>query len=267
VIVNHDDNEDAQFEALLERSSLGAPAARQLRERIPLAEAEAIIRLSAPSPTSIGSQEEFFTRYWPRLLCVLIIQASDSGLAEDAASDAFMAAWNHWDTLQTCERPDSWLFKVAIRRLRRLEAKARKLSALNDDLASGEAELQDAAAGSEWVERNLDLVAALRVLPRRQAEIVALSLLQGYTPKETSEILGIAVGTVKSQLSQARNRLRVLLQVDQGPPDVQVDQGPQDAMRENPTVTPEDALRAAASSIGQMPEAEIQHKFAQLQAV
>jgi RNA polymerase sigma-70 factor (ECF subfamily) len=259
VTVNHDDrNEDAQFEALLERSSLGAPGARQLRERIPLAEAEAIIRLSAPSPTSIGSQGEFFTRYWPRLLRVLISQASDSSLAEDAASEAFMAAWNHWDELQTYERPDSWLFKVAIRQLRRLEAKERKLSALNDDLASGAADLQDAAATHEWVERNLDLVAALRVLPRRQAEVIALSLLQDYTPKETAKILGISVATVRTHLSQARKQLLVLLQVNQGPPD---------ATREDPTVTPEYAMRVAASTIDQMPEAEIQHKFAQLQAV
>lgn len=257
--VNHDDrNEDAQFEALLERSSLGAPGARQLRERIPLAEAEAIIRLSAPSPTSIGSQEEFFMRYWPRLLSFLISQASDSSLAEDVASETFVAALDHWDTLLTYERPDSWLFKVAIRKLRRLEAKARERSVLNDDLASNETDLRDATATSEWVERNLDLVAALRGLPRRQAEAVALSYLQGYTLRETAEILGISAAAVRICLSRAREKLRILLEVDQGS---------SDAMRENPTVTPEDALRAASRTIGRMPEADIQRKFAQLQAL
>lgn len=257
--VNHDDrNEDAQFEALLERSSLGAPGARQLRERIPMAEAEAIIRQSAPSPTSMGSQEEFFTHYWPRLLSFLISQASDSSLAEDVASETFVAALDHWDTLLTYERPDSWLFKVALRKLHRLEAKARERSVLNDDLASNETDLRDAAATSEWAQLNLNLVAALRGLPRRQAEVVALNLLQGYTLRETAEILGISAARVRICLSQARARLRVLLQVDQGPAD---------AMREKPTVTLEDVLRAAALTIGRMPEADIQRKFAQLQAV
>jgi RNA polymerase sigma factor (sigma-70 family) len=256
VTVNHDDrNEDAQFEALLERSSLGAPGARQLRERIPLGEAETIIRLSAPPPTSMGSPEEFFMRYWPRLSRFLISQASDSSLAEDVASEAFIAALENWDMLLRYERPDSWLFKVAIRKLRRLEAKARERSGPNGDLFSNEADLRDAAVMDEWMADHLTLTAAVRTLPRRQAEVIACGLV-GYTARETAEILGISVAAVKTYLIEARKRLLVLLQVDPGP---------SDAMRTNPTVTPEDALRAAARTISRMPEADIQRKFAQLQ--
>jgi DNA-binding CsgD family transcriptional regulator len=98
--------------------------------------------------------------------------------------------------LLTYERPDSWLFKVAIRKLHRLEAKARERFVLNGDLSSNEANL-----------------------PRRQSEVAALKWLEGCTLKETAEILGISVAAVKMYLIEARKSLLVLLQVDQGPPD------------------------------------------------
>jgi RNA polymerase sigma-70 factor, ECF subfamily len=153
------------------------------------------------------SAETFFQYYWPRLLRFLISQASDSGLAEDVAADAFAAALDNWDKLLTYQRPDSWLFKVAIRRLRQLEGRARTLCFLDEDLASSEGDLRLAAAADEWVEDHLDIVAAMRFLPRRQSEVIALHWLADYTVRETAQILGVAEGTVKQHMSRALGNL------------------------------------------------------------
>ena len=160
---------------------------------------------------STESFEVFFKTYWPRLVRVLISLASDSSMAEDVMSETFMAAWDKWDKVLTYDRPDSWLYKVATRRLRRLEAQARARGSLAEDPASIEADLRRAATTDEWVASNLDLVAALRLLPRRQAEVVAWRLLEECTVKETAEILGVSEGTVKTQLHRARGKLQVLL--------------------------------------------------------
>jgi RNA polymerase sigma-70 factor (ECF subfamily) len=160
----------------------------------------------------MASPEQFFQHYWPRLLRFLISQAADSSLAEDAAADAFTTALDHWAELLTYERPDSWLFKVAIRKLRRMEVQARARSALAEDLSSSEADLWLAAASDMWVEDHLDLVAAIRTLPRRQAEVIALKWLADFTVNETAQILGVTEGTVKTQLSRAIHKLRVLLE-------------------------------------------------------
>jgi RNA polymerase sigma-70 factor (ECF subfamily) len=166
---------------------------------------------AAQARLCMESPEAFFRNYWPRLLNFLISQASDSELAEEAAADAFTAALDNWDKLLLCRRPDSWLFKVGIRRLRRLEEQARARSCLNEDLASYQADLQATSETNEWVADNLDLITALRCLPRRQSEAIALKWLGDYTIKETSQLLGVTEGTVKKQLNRAIEKLRVLL--------------------------------------------------------
>jgi RNA polymerase sigma-70 factor, ECF subfamily len=159
----------------------------------------------------MGSPEEFFECYWPRLIRFLISQTCESDVAEEVAADAFMAAWDRWDSLLTYERPDSWLFKVATRKLRRLEAQARAQSCLHEDLQSSIADLRNAAAADKWVEEHLDLVAALRCLPRRQSEAIALKWLGDYTLKETAEILSVTEETAKEQVTRAIGKLQVLL--------------------------------------------------------
>ncbi len=160
---------------------------------------------------STGSFEVFFKTYQPRLVRVLISLASDSSMAEDVVSETFMKAWDKWDKVFMYDRPDSWLYKVATRRLRRLEAQARARGSLAEDPASLQADLGRAAATDEWVVSNLHLVAALRLLPRRQAEVVAWRLLVDCTVKETAGILGVTEGTVKTQLNRALGKLQVLL--------------------------------------------------------
>jgi RNA polymerase sigma-70 factor (ECF subfamily) len=158
----------------------------------------------------MDSQEAFFGLYWPRLVRFLLTQASNSSLAEDVAGDTFLKAWVSWDTLLRYERPDSWLFKVAIRQLRREEAHARLTGSLAEDPIALMADIQQAAVMDEWVADHLSLTAAVRTLPRRQAEVIACALVS-CTTSETAEILGMAEATVRSHLCLALGKLRVLL--------------------------------------------------------
>jgi RNA polymerase sigma factor (sigma-70 family) len=197
----------------------------------PFAEAEAIPR-PVFAKTSMQSQEVFFSHWWPRLLRFLISQASNPSVAEDVASDTFMYALERWDLVVTLERPDSWLFKVAVRRLRRQEALACTQSSLTDNLARTEGDLRTVPSPNEWVADHLDLIAALRRLPRRQSEVVALRWLQEFTMEETAECLGISVDTVRRELSRARKELVLLLQSDAvGPVIVQANVEPSDTVR------------------------------------
>lgn len=61
------------------------------------------------------------------------------------------------------------------------------------------------------VEARLDLVAALRTLPRRQREVVALRFLADRSEAETAATLGCSVGTVKSSASRGIASLRAAL--------------------------------------------------------
>ncbi|HEY6147318.1 MAG TPA: RNA polymerase sigma factor [Thermoanaerobaculia bacterium] len=60
------------------------------------------------------------------------------------------------------------------------------------------------------VER-VDLERAVRALPDGYRDVVVLHDVQGYTHQEIASLLGIDVGTSKSQLSRGRRRLREAL--------------------------------------------------------
>jgi RNA polymerase sigma-70 factor (ECF subfamily) len=142
----------------------------------------------------------------------LIAQASDTRWAEDIAQDTMLAARENWERLLTYERPDAWLYKVAIRSLRRLEARAREHCLLPEDNGPGTGDLVAAALMDDWVAAHLDLVAALRSLPRRQGEVAVLHGLAGYTFAESAQILGIGEPTAKEHFRRARDRLAELLE-------------------------------------------------------
>ena len=58
------------------------------------------------------------------------------------------------------------------------------------------------------VELRWDLQEALRALPRRQREVVALRFLADFSEQATADALSIRVGTVKSHASRGPSRLR-----------------------------------------------------------
>jgi RNA polymerase sigma-70 factor, ECF subfamily len=154
------------------------------------------------------SFDTFFTTYWPRLVRFLISQASNSRFAEDVASQAMIAAADRWDDLLIYERPDCWLFTVALRMLRRYEARARRDGWLCEDAETYDDDLRGAGLRDGFVEDHIDLLAAVRSLPRRQCEVISLHYLCDCTIAETARILGMPVGTVKAHLNSGLGALR-----------------------------------------------------------
>jgi len=77
---------------------------------------------------------------------------------------------------------------------------------------SGSIDLIDLHAPDPQVEARLDLQQALRSLPRRQREVVALRYLGDFSEKDTAAALGLDVGTVKSHASRGLKSLRAIVE-------------------------------------------------------
>lgn len=156
---------------------------------------------------SLVSFDLFYRQHLPVLTRYLISQAGDSDWAVQIAQDAMQAACDTWDDLLTCDRPDAWLFTVATRMLRRLEARARERCQLPEGRETA-GDLAVAALADSWVCEHLELIAALRGLPRRQAEVIGLHFLAGYQVAEAAGILGIGEGTAKTHFRRGLASLR-----------------------------------------------------------
>lgn len=148
--------------------------------------------------------EDLYRRQFAPLVRGLAVAYGDAEAAADAVQEAFLAADRRWSTVGDYENPTRWIRRVAVNRLRngvrnrrrRSEILASVRHAPPDDLS---AEL-------------LDLHAAVGGLPEKMRLTVCLHYLAGCSIDEVAETLGVAAGTVKSNLYDARRRLRLELE-------------------------------------------------------
>lgn len=131
----------------------------------------------------------------------------DEAAAEDAASEALVRAGLRWRRIGG--RAGPWVVRVAtnlaIDHTRR-RARERR--------ADPEAATGTGAAGVEAVPAQVDLHRALRALPRRQRQVVALRYFGDLSEREIAAELGMAPGSVKSHASRGLAALRARLSDD-----------------------------------------------------
>jgi RNA polymerase sigma-70 factor (ECF subfamily) len=143
--------------------------------------------------------------------------------AEDVVSLTFLEAWRLRASLRPDgESPRPWLLGIATNVLRNRRRAARRHRAALSRVPAADA-LPDFA--DEVVGRMHDAAqlaaatAALRALRRADREVFLLCVWHQLDYAAAAEALGVPIGTVRSRLSRARSRLRVLTEAElaQGP--------------------------------------------------
>lgn len=129
---------------------------------------------------------------------------SGSSNSEDVLQEALSAAWRKRDQYDA-ERGTarSWLLAIVADQAYKHHRRHRPTLELVTDVID-HAALTEGPPG-------VDLSAALAKLTRRQQLAVTLHYYLGMPISESAEVMGCSPGTVKSTLSDARQRLRVLL--------------------------------------------------------
>jgi RNA polymerase sigma-70 factor (ECF subfamily) len=161
----------------------------------------------------LGDGEAFgvlVTRYAGEARRVARAVLGDADAADDAAQDAFLAALRNLSRFDAGRPFGPWLMRIVANaaidaRRRRI---VRRTEPLDPSLVAGGGAPDRAAERSELADR---LRAALAELPERQRIAVTLFDAEGYAHAEIAEILGVPVGTVRSDVFHARRRLREIL--------------------------------------------------------
>jgi RNA polymerase sigma-70 factor (ECF subfamily) len=174
----------------------------------------------APFPEA--TFEELFEPYYRAVVCFF----AKRGLAEDAcldlAQETYLRAFRSFGRYRGEVKPSSWLFIIAanlwrnryrnISTLKRsgIEVSTDAASHLADDprLASQRESPEQEALGSERVEA---LRRAVAELPPKMRRIVQARIYQGLQYNEIAEVFQVSLQTVRSTLSQAKDRLRRIL--------------------------------------------------------
>jgi RNA polymerase sigma-70 factor (ECF subfamily) len=161
----------------------------------------------------LGGDSESFrllvVKYQGSLFCLIRNLVPDTHDAEDVAQETFLAAYGGLASYDPDRAAFStWLFTIARNKCRNVRKRRRPI--VVDDLPEAAAfPAPDAGlAEAEWF-RQLD--EALAALPFEQKTAFVLSEIQELPLEEVARIEGVPLGTVKSRISRAKDKLRSLL--------------------------------------------------------
>ena len=156
---------------------------------------------------------ELYEAYGPRVKAYMMRRGADSGTAEDLAQETLLTVWRK-AALYAGEKGSmtTWVFAIArnlrIDRLRRevpwLELPEGRMAEASDE------PLPDEAMAEK--ERQERVRAALADLPPEQKEVVSLAYLEGLSHSEIAERLSVPLGTVKSRMRIAYQKIREALE-------------------------------------------------------
>ncbi len=137
--------------------------------------------------------------------------------ADDLVQETLMKAWNHKNSFEAGTNLRAWLYTILRNEFYTQMRKRRR--EIED--ADGAYSSKVATPGEQEGHLEMtDLRNALAQLPDDQREAVVLVGALGFSHQEVTEICGVAIGTVKSRVSRARERLAILLGTRPIPPAV-----------------------------------------------
>jgi len=129
----------------------------------------------------------------------------DTGLAQDAAQEAFIAAYLNLASLREPAAFPGWFRRVVIKHSDRERRSLRGSQPLDERLA---ATLPDPVRVLEASENKSEIHKAITELPATQRQIITLFYLRDYSQKEIEEFLELPVSMIKKHLFTARKKLR-----------------------------------------------------------
>ena len=149
----------------------------------------------------------------PNLRAFAVSLCGNIDHADDLVQEALVKAWTNRETFVEGTNLRAWLFTI-LRNIYYSEYRKRRREVADPDGAFA-ANLSTAPAQSGHMDL-LDFRAALQQLPGDQREALILIGASGLSYEEAASICGCAIGTMKSRVNRARNRLAEMLSIASG---------------------------------------------------
>jgi RNA polymerase sigma-70 factor (ECF subfamily) len=147
--------------------------------------------------------EALYREHVDRVYGLCLRMTGNVGEAEDCAQEAFIQAWKKLARFRGDSAFGTWMHRIAVNAvLGRIRKSKREQDRIQ---VAAETNTSPASIGDSGDLR--DLSDAIDRLPEGARHVFVLNAVYGYSHQESSDMLGIAVGTTKAQLHRARRLL------------------------------------------------------------
>jgi len=151
---------------------------------------------------------ELVRRHQDLAVACALARLGSPSLAEEAAQEAFVTAWQNWDELRDLDAFPAWLRAIVHSQCSRM-TRGRHLVLVPLEaaggIAAGAPDAETAIADREAGEAMLSLI---RACPEGERTVTALHYLGGYRQTEIAELLELSTTAVGKRLHSARRRMK-----------------------------------------------------------
>ena len=150
---------------------------------------------------------ELFSHFAPRVKAFLIKSGSDAGMAEECAQEVMATLW-HKAHLFDPSRASvaTWVFTIA--RNKRIDMLRKQRRPEPEELSWGPEAEPDAADVVELQQESNRLAQSIAQLPEKQKDLIQKAYYQDLTHSEIAAETGLPLGTIKSRIRLALERMR-----------------------------------------------------------
>ena len=151
------------------------------------------------------AQKQLYDRYKDAMFTLAYRITGDFNLAGEALQDGFLNVFKGLPKFRRASTLGAWIKTIVIRAA---------LSKIRNKIIFQELGQQSISSFIDWG-HYLDseyLEKAIMALPEGYRMVFTLIEIEGYTHKEVAEILNITIGTSKSQLFNAKKKLRTMIE-------------------------------------------------------
>lgn len=170
------------------------------------------LMLAVSSRRDVDAFEVIFKHFAPRVKAYMAKLSADTQTAEELMQETMIAVWNKADQFDVAKGAlSTWIFTIArnlridaVRRARRPEFDPTDPAFVPDEEQPADLRIAERQSASQ-------LRAAMADLPKEQSTLLELAYFEESTHSAIAKKLNLPLGTVKSRLRLAFNKLRAAL--------------------------------------------------------
>ncbi|QFT97665.1 ECF RNA polymerase sigma factor RpoE [Roseovarius sp. THAF8] len=151
--------------------------------------------------------QRLFSHFAPRVKAFLMKSGTDASLAEECAQEVMATLWQKAHMFDPSRASAAtWIFTIA--RNRRIDAIRKQRRPEPEELPWGPEQEPDQADALALQQESEKLGAAIAQLPEKQKDLIEKAYFGDLTHSEIAEETGLPLGTIKSRIRLALDRLR-----------------------------------------------------------